>query len=366
MPPSMTTRAQSTNGHSHAHPPVLITGGAGFVGTNLAHHLLSSGTPVHVYDNLSRPGVEDNLQWLFDTHGAHLTWQIDDVRDRDALAAAVEQAACVYHFAGQVAVTTSLEAPMEDFKVNVHGTLNLLETLRQMDSPPPLIFTSTNKVYGNLSDLTLEEKDTRYMPAETEVERHGISESQPLDFHSPYGCSKGTADQYVLDYARSYGLPAIVFRMSCIYGRHQCGTEDQGWIAHFAKSVLEHEPITLFGDGKQVRDVLFADDLVAALVLARKHIDRLSGEAFNIGGGTDNAVSLLEVITMLSELHGTSPRIHFSRWREGDQKYYVSDASKFSEATGWSPAVRVPVGVKKLYNWLRREQDVPSKEFSLA
>ena len=229
--------------------PVLITGGAGFVGCNLADRLLREGRRVVLFDNLSRAGVERNLAWLRDTHGDAVHAVVADIRDADSLADAVAGASQVFHFAAQVAVTTSLDDPAEDFEVNARGTLNVLEAIRRSDDPPPLVYTSTKKVYGGLDDVVLECDDRRYTPADRELASRGIGEDRPLDFHSPYGCSKGTADQYVLDYARSYGLQTVVFRMSCIYGPHQFGTEDQGWVAHFLIRALDGQPIVLYGDG---------------------------------------------------------------------------------------------------------------------
>ncbi len=341
-------------GRSNGQRPILITGGAGFIGSNLAHRLLSEGRPVLVYDNLSRPGVEQNLRWLIDTHGARLSYEIDDVRNADALREAAAQAARVYHFAGQVAVTTSITDPGNDFEINVRGTLNLLEALRRLDHPPPLVFASTNKVYGRLGSVELREEATRYAPVDERVRMRGVSENCALDFHSPHGCSKGAADQYVLDYARTYGLPALAFRMSCIYGTRQFGTEDQGWVAHFVRRAIEGQPITLYGDGKQVRDVLFVDDLVGALLLAGERADDLAGEAYNLGGGPERTTSLLELVDRIADLHGAEPSLRFSDWRRGDQKYYATDTRKFSEATGWTPQVGVREGVAQLYTWLRR------------
>jgi CDP-paratose 2-epimerase len=329
----------------------LITGGAGFIGCNLADRLLSSDRSVLVYDDLSRPGVEKNINWLREQHGDKLHVEVADVRDRHALRAAVRTADQVFHFAAQVAVTTSLEDPVHDFEVNVGGTLNLLEELRALDDPPPLIFTSTNKVYGALADLPLQLNCTRYQPMDTAT-RTGINEERPLDFHSPYGCSKGAADQYVLDYARTFGLPAIVFRISCIYGLHQMGAEDQGWVAHFLIRAIEGKPIILFGDGMQVRDLLFVDDLVDAFLLTQANIHTLSGHAFNIGGGLGNTISLKELIDMIGGIAGEKPQIRTRDWRAGDQRYYVSDTRKFKAATGWAPKVSVREGVERLYRWL--------------
>lgn len=332
--------------------PVLITGGAGFVGCNVAHRLLSAGTPVLLFDNLSRPGVERNLRWLRDTHGDHVKAEIADVRDRVALNRAAARARQVFHFAAQVAVTTSLVDPREDFEINAGGTLNLLEALRALPEPPPLVFTSTNKVYGGLEDVTLVRRDGRYEPEDVELRERGISEERGLDFHSPYGCSKGTADQYVLDYSRSYGLRTIVFRMSCIYGPRQFGTEDQGWVAHFLIRAMERKPIVLYGDGMQVRDVLFIDDLVDAFLLAQKNMDTQAGRAFNMGGGPERTTSLIELLDLIEELHGERPKLEREGWRTGDQRYYVSDTRRFQDATGWEPHVGVKTGVGRLYRWL--------------
>jgi CDP-paratose 2-epimerase len=337
--------------------PVLITGGAGFIGTNLAHRLLSAGQDVLIFDNLARPGVEHNVQWLCARYGSRVRVCVADVRDASAIREAVQQTAQVFHFAAQVAVTTSVLAPKEDFEVNALGTLNLLEALRQLKQPPPLVFTSTNKVYGSLHDKALRKHGTRYEPADRALRLAGINEDRPLAFYSPYGCSKGAADQYVLDYARIYGLPAVVFRMSCIYGPHQCGTEDQGWVAHFLMRALARKPITLYGNGLQVRDVLFVHDLVNALLLAQTHMPGLAGRVFNIGGGTANSVSLLEMLGLIAELHGQKPVIRFAAWRPGDQKYYASDIRRFSAATGWVPQVSVRQGVAALYAWLLQNHD---------
>ena len=337
--------------------PVLITGGAGFIGTNVAHRLLSAGQDVLIFDNLSRPGVEHNLQWLCMRHGNRVRVCVADMRDASAIREAVQQAAQVFHFAAQVAVTTSVLDPKEDFEVNALGTLNLLEALRQLKQSPPLVFTSTNKVYGNLQDGALRKQGARYEPTNQVLRLAGINEDRPLAFYSPYGCSKGAADQYVMDYARIYGLPAVVFRMSCIYGPHQCGTEDQGWVAHFLMCALTRKPITLYGNGLQVRDILFVDDLVNALLLAQTHMPALAGQVFNIGGGTANSTSLLEMLALIAELHGQKPVIRFAAWRPGDQKYYASDIRQFSVATGWVPQVSVRQGVKALYTWLREHHD---------
>lgn len=332
--------------------PILITGGAGFVGANLANRLLAAGKSVLIFDNLSRPGVERNVQWLAKTYGSLVRVEVSDTADLEALQEAVKQSAQVFHLAAQVAVTTSLVDPIMDFKVNARGTLNLLEAIRAQAIPPPLVFTSTNKVYGALDDLELSKEGTRYQPVDSDLRKRGISEARAVDFHSPYGCSKGAADQYVLDYARMFALPAVVFRMSCIYGPHQFGTEDQGWVAHFLTRAIENQPVTLYGDGCQVRDVLFVEDLLDALLLAQENIQELSGLAFNIGGGPDNSISLIELIDLIGETHRDSYAVEFAGWRQADQRYYVSDIGRFHSATGWKPKVGIREGVERLYQWL--------------
>jgi CDP-paratose 2-epimerase len=334
-------------------PTALITGGAGFIGTNVAAQLIQAGRRVRIFDNLSRRGVEQNLLWLRDTYGDAVEIALGDVRDRPSLGRAVHGVSEVYHFAAQVAVTASLDDPLHDFAVNALGTLNLLEALRALSTRPPLIFTSTNKVYGALEDVELVPDGGRYVPADTDTRMHGISEERPVNFHSPYGCSKGAADQYVLDYARTFGIPAVVFRMSCIYGPHQFGTEDQGWVAHFLIRAMDDQPITIYGDGLQVRDVLYVDDLVRAFLLAQEHMGRLTGEAFNIGGGPARTTSLVELVELISALEARKVRLEFDAWREADQRYYVSNTQRFEQATGWSARVTIGEGVRALHAWLR-------------
>ena len=335
----------------------LITGGAGFIGSNLAHRLLTMGRKVRVLDNLSRPGVEQNLQWLRQQHGGLLEFVRADIRDAAAVQQAVNGVQQVFHFAAQVAVTTSLENPQEDFAINALGTLNVLEAARSRPVPPAILMTSTNKVYGGLEDLELSVQGQRYLPVNAEVSARGIGEARSLDFHSPYGCSKGTADQYVIDYARSFGMTTLVFRMSCIYGPRQFGTEDQGWVAHFILRALRGERITLYGDGMQVRDVLFVDDLVDAFLLAEQNATRLSGRAFNMGGGARNAISLQDLLDRIEQLHGKRPPVSFDAWRTGDQRYYVSDTQAFTRETGWQAKVGADEGIARLFEWLAARQE---------
>lgn len=345
--------------------PVLITGGAGFIGTNLADRLASGGRRVLLYDNLSRPGVAKNVAWLVARHGDLIEVQVADVLDREALGRAVARAGPIFHFAAQVAVTTSIDDPVHDFEVNARGTLNLLEAARARGGRAPIVYTSTNKVYGGLDDLALVRNGRRYLP-EGSSESLGIAEDRPLELHSPYGCSKGAAEQYMLDYARTYGLRTIVFRMSCIYGPHQFGTEDQGWVAHFLIRALAGQPITLYGDGLQVRDTLYIDDLVDAFLLAAEHAEELAGQVFNIGGGVEQTVSLLELVELIGSLQGTPPRLEFRDWRLGDQRYYVSDTRRFEAATGWSRRVGVGEGVRRLHEWLCSVHETPGARAAVA
>jgi CDP-paratose 2-epimerase len=340
----------------------LITGGAGFIATNVADRLLREGCRVRLFDNLSRAGVERNVRWLREQHGGGIELQMGDIRDAAALRTAVTGVQRIFHFAAQVAVTTSLVDPLLDFEVNARGTLNLLEAIRALDERPSLLFTSTNKVYGHLEDVSLRQNGSRYQPASDTITRRGISEARPLNFHSPYGCSKGAAEQYILDYARTFDLPAVVFRMSCIYGPHQFGTEDQGWVAHFLIQALQRRQLTLYGDGFQVRDILFVEDLVDAMLLAHEHIDRTSGEAFNIGGGPSRTVSLRELLDLIGELLGHCPAVAIEPWRSADQRYYVSDTAKFKAATGWRAAIGVEDGVGRLLGWLADSGSAASRE----
>lgn len=332
----------------------LITGGAGFVGTNLASYLLRAGHDVTVFDNLSRRGVARNLDWLKAQPQAasRLKVVVADVRDRAAVAAAADKTDVVYHLAGQVAVTTSVSDPMCDFEVNALGTLNVLEAARAANSDPMVVFTSTNKVYGAMEDVELIETERRYEYSSS-LDRAGTDESRALDFHSPYGCSKGAADQYVRDYYRIYGLRTTVFRMSCIYGPHQFGNEDQGWVAHFIIAAVLGFPITVYGDGKQVRDILFVDDLVRAFELVARHPRRAAGQIYNVGGGPENAIAVWsEFGGILQELTGTPIEPAWQDWRPGDQRIYVSNTARIRHSLDWSPQVPARAGIEQLYRWV--------------
>jgi CDP-paratose 2-epimerase len=335
---------------------VLVTGGAGFIGSNLADRFARDGHDVLVFDSLARAGVERNLDWLKRRHPHRITAVIGDTRNEEEVAAAARDAVAVFHMAAQVAVTTSLADPREDFDVNVRGTLHLLDALRRRGDRVPLVFASTNKVYGDLSDIPLDKTNDAYLPRDPAVRRSGIGESRPLDFHTPYGCSKGAADQYILDYARSFGVPTVVMRMSCIYGRRQMGTEDQGWVAHFLIRALEGEPIAIYGDGCQVRDVLEVGDAVDAYAVAWRRIGDVKGRAFNLGGGPANAISLKQLITYIEELVGRPVATTFSDWRAGDQRYYVSDTRLAMRALGLKTPAPWRRGVERLARWLLEER----------
>lgn len=348
---------------------VLITGGAGFIGSNLAAHLLKDpSVKVHIFDNFSRWGVDRNLKWLSSlTNPSRLTVTRGDVRDREALRKAASNATEIYHFAAQVAVTTSLDNPVEDCEVNLGGTLNMLEAARSSSLRPFILFTSTNKVYGSLPNLQVARLSTRYWFRDSDL--MGIREDCPLDFHSPYGCSKGAADQYVHDYARIYDLPTVVFRMSCIAGPRQFGNEDQGWVAHFLYSAWQHRKITIYGDGRQVRDVLHVHDLVEAMSAVREHREVTAGQVYNVGGGAKRAASVLEILKRIQEITGEVPRCDFAKVRPGDQQIYVTDYSKLTQHTGWMPKRNLDTVLNDITAFwqknlrtqeIRREEEIPA------
>ncbi|HZQ68731.1 MAG TPA: GDP-mannose 4,6-dehydratase [Terriglobales bacterium] len=338
---------------------IVIFGGAGFVGSNWAHWLLNhTDARIHIYDNLSRRGVHRNLRWLQQQAGDadRLKVTIGDVRDAALVNRAVQTATEIYHFAAQVAVTSSVQDPRFDFEVNVGGTLNILEAARKSGRRPFLLFTSTNKVYGHLNFKRLVARAQRYdCPDE-----RGVNESQPLDLYSPYGCSKGAADQYVRDYSRIFGLPTVVLRMSCIAGQRQFGNEDQGWVAHFLYSALEDRALTIYGDGRQVRDILCVDDLVRAFEAVRANTTKTQGQIYNVGGGRRNAVSLLELIDEIENMTGKSLRLQMQKARPGDQLYYVTDTSKLKEHVGWEPRIGTREILERIHDWWMENREYVS------
>jgi CDP-paratose 2-epimerase len=327
----------------------LVTGGAGFVGCNLVAALCQRGDRVRVFDNLSRPGVERNLEWLLEQYDSASFVQ-GDIRSLDDVTEAFEGVGDVFHLAAQVAVTASLEDPITDFAVNAQGTLHVLEAARHCATVRSLVFTSTNKVYGALEDLPTRCTDEGYQFADG---RQGISEERPLDFYSPYGCSKGAADQYVRDYARIYNVPSVVLRMSCVYGPHQWGTEDQGWVAHMIAAALREEDITVYGDGCQVRDLLYVADLVRVMLLAADRIEEVRGRALNVGGGPGNAVSVKGLLARLRDLGLLKRQPLSADWRPGDQRVYISDVSAAGNALGWRPKIGVDEGLRLTIEWIR-------------
>lgn len=335
----------------------LVTGGAGFIGSNYVERLLDKGKKVTIYDNLSRAGANVNLRWLRESFGSHAFHLVQgDVRDADAIRDAASDAEVIVHLAGQVAVTTSVTDPRDDFECNALGTFNVLEAARTSDRNPIFIYSSTNKVYGGMEHVEVVEEETRYRYKDLPL---GVSENELLDFHSPYGCSKGTGDQYVRDYHRIYGLPTVVFRQSCIYGPRQFGIEDQGWVAWFVIAAITGKPITIYGDGKQVRDVLFVTDLMNAYDAAIDQIDVAAGQVFNVGGGIENTMSIWrEFKPLLENLLGKPIPTGQGDWRPGDQPVFVADIRKAEEVLGWRPQVSVEEGVKRLYEWCQANQNL--------
>jgi CDP-paratose 2-epimerase len=332
--------------------PVLITGGAGFIGCNIADALAARGTSVLVFDNMSRDGAHENATWLKQRHGDLIGIEVADIRDTEKVRRSVARSSAVLHLAAQVAVTTSLCRPVDDFEINAGGTLNVLEALRLYNPRIPMVFASTNKVYGQLLAASAFVRcGKRYIATDVGVAR-GVPESVALDLYSPYGCSKGAADQYVHDYARVYGLRTAALRMSCVYGPRQFGTEDQGWIAHFMLQSIRRRPITIFGDGLQVRDALHIDDAIAAWIGTLAHIEAVRGGVFNLGGGPENAVSLLELTDLIARMRGAVPEVRFEARRPGDQPWYVSDTTALSAAIGWRPRVPLQDGLRTLEKWL--------------
>ena len=328
----------------------LITGGAGFIGSNLTHRLVGEGHQVVVYDDLSRAGVGHNVEWLRAEHGDKWTLLQADVRDFGALRQAAADVDVIYHLASQVTVTLSVQDPRHDFEVNALGTFNVLEAARLSKRLPIVLYSSTNKVYGGMEDVVVLERDSDYAYRDYP---NGVPETFPLDFHSPYGCSKGTGDQYVRDYARIYGLRTVVFRQSCIYGRRQFGFEDQGWIAWFIIAAVTGRPITIFGDGKQVRDVLWVDDLLDLYQTAVDNIDRAAGRVYNVGGGPQNTLAVWsELGPILQQLMGREIPVAWDDWRPGDQRIFVADITEAERELGWRPKIGREEGVRRLYDWV--------------
>lgn len=335
----------------------LITGGAGFIGSNYAARCLSRGEEVVIFDNLSRRGADSNIEWLSDRFNRKSFELIkEDIRDVDAVKTAAKGADRILHLAAQVAVTTSVTDPKTDFEINANGTFNALEAARASGRKPAFLYASTNKVYGGMEDVAVVELESRY---DYQDLPDGVSEKQPLDFHSPYGCSKGCGDQYVRDYYRIYDLPTVVFRQSCIYGTRQFGVEDQGWLAWFIIAAITGHPITIYGNGKQVRDVLFIDDLLDAYDAAFGHIKTSAGQVFNIGGGRNNSIAVwTEFRPFLENLLGKPIKTRIREWRPGDQPVFISDIRKAQSLLGWQPKIGVEQGIRRLFNWVKENQSL--------
>ena len=343
---------------------VFITGGAGFIGCNSADRFLASGHDVIIFDNMSRVGSFLNVEWLNGRYPQNLTVIKGDIRDYDALCQHIGGSDVILHLASQVAVTTSVQNPREDFEINALGTFNVLEAVRHYCPEATVIYASTNKVYGGLEQIGVVERDGRYA---YEAYSQGIPETLPLDFHSPYGCSKGAGDQYMLDYARIYGLKTLVYRQSCIYGPRQFGVEDQGWVAHFVIATVQNRPISIFGDGKQVRDLLHVDDLIIAYKLGIERIDELKGQAFNVGGGATNTLSIwTEFGPLLEELAGRPISVHHGDWRPGDQRIFVADIQKAQDELDWMPRISPQEGIRDLYQWVNQNPELFQKKESSA
>lgn len=337
-------------------PKTLVTGGAGFIGCNAARRFMEKGHDVVVLDNLSRKGTEDNIAWL--NQFGKYTFEKLDIRDDKAMVDLFDRhrdVDQVIHLAGQVAVTTSVLNPREDLEINILGTFNLLEGVRVHGLKPVFLYASTNKVYGGMEDIPTEEKNGRYQYKDLPL---GIGEGVNLDFHSPYGCSKGAAEQYVRDYCRIYGIPTVALRQSCIYGRRQLGMEDQGWVAWFIICCVLGREVSIYGDGKQVRDALFVQDLLDGYEAAIGNIDRTKGQIYNIGGGPDNMLSLLELISYLEEFSGRKMKVKFADWRPGDQPVFVSDIRKAKEHFDWEPRTNLKRGIEILYKWVSENRDM--------
>ena len=329
---------------------IFITGGAGFIGSNAADYFLKQGNDVIVYDNLSRKGGLFNLEWLRGRHGEGLTFYQADIRDYDDLAGRIQGTDVVLHLAGQVAVTTSVSDPREDFEINALGTFNVLEAVRHHCPQAAVLYASTNKVYGGLEGVRISETDSRHTYTDFV---NGIPENMPLDFHSPYGCSKGAGDQYTIDYARIYGLRSVSLRQSSIYGPRQFGIEDQGWVAHFIIAACLNRSIAIYGDGKQVRDILYISDLIRAYQLAIERIDEVKGQALNLGGGPENTLTIWsEFGPMLESMLGRTIPVEYADWRPGDQRVFFANVNRARQLLGWQPLVSPADGIAKLLDWV--------------
>jgi CDP-paratose 2-epimerase len=334
---------------------LLITGGCGFLGSNLASDALARGDELVIFDNLYRNGSRDNLSWL-KTQG-NFTFEHGDIRNQNDITRVIQAFVpdAIFHLAGQVAMTTSIANPRMDFDINVVGTHNLLEAVRQHTPNATVVYSSTNKVYGDLEQYSYVETDTRYQCVEYP---NGINELTQLSFHSPYGCSKGAADQYMLDYARIFGLNTVVFRHSSMYGGRQFATYDQGWVGWFCQKAIEasrgllKEPFTISGNGKQVRDVLHADDMKQLYMAAINHIDSAKGQAFNVGGGIENSLSLLELFALLEKIAGVKLNYTQLLVRESDQRVFVSDLAKAKQLLNWQPVISAHIGVASMFEWV--------------
>lgn len=335
----------------------LITGGAGFIGSNFVARLVKRGEQVTVFDNLSRAGARLNLEWLRETFGENSFKLIPgDVRDAKAIQDAAKTADVIAHLAAQVAVTTSVTKPREDFEINAQGTFNVLEAARASGHNPAMLYTSTNKVYGEMEDVAVVDLGQRYTYGDLPT---GCSETQPLDFHSPYGCSKGCGDQYFRDYQRIYGLRTVVLRQSCIYGPRQFGIEDQGWVAWFVIAAITGRPISIYGDGKQVRDILFVEDLLDAYELALSKIDTVAGRVYNLGGGPEKTLAVwTEFGPLLEKMVGHPIPVKYGEWRPGDQKVFISDIHKAARELGWAPKVGVQEGIQRLFDWAQANRSL--------
>ena len=335
----------------------LVTGGAGFIGSNYAHRLIQRGENVAIFDNLSRAGAPRNVAWLKDQFGENgFRLIVGDVRNADLLAESAREADVIVHLAGQVAVTTSVANPREDFEANALGTFNALEAARLSKRDPIFLYASTNKVYGGMEDVKLVEESTRWLYADLE---HGCPETQPLDFHSPYGVSKGSGDQYTRDYSRIYGLRSVVFRQSCIYGPRQFGIEDQGWLAWMMIAAVTGRTITIYGDGKQVRDVLHVNDLLDAYDAAIEQIDVAKGQVYNLGGGRHNVMAIwAEFGSILEKLLGKKIEVARAGWRPGDQHVFYADIRKAEHDLGWAPKIDLEEGMELMFEWVKANRDL--------